>query len=189
VPDELRVDISREELHALEVPAAFETDDAFDVRFRNHGESVHVHLHLDDRLSRAATVDASNHYVEGQSQRTVRVRVDPEALSEEPLRGKLKVVSAYGAETRWVDVELAATDESTGTVEVDESLSKPQPRADPADTGPSLPGPELPVIALGAVAVVVAVVAAAVLREMIVLIGSLVVLAGVIVALVILLGE
>jgi hypothetical protein len=176
------VHVNRDELHAVDVQPSFEAHDSFDVRLVNHGESLHVHLHLDDGLSRVARIDASNHHVQGGAERVVRVEVDESALGSEPIRGKIKVASAYGAETRWVDVTLDEPDVTDESVRVDESLSKPKP-TEPADEPSALARPEMSVLALGAVALLAALLAAVVLEDMLVLVGSLIVLAGVLVAL------
>jgi hypothetical protein len=188
--DTLPVHVNREELHALDVPDAFETTGSFDLRLVNHGQSVHVHLHLDDALSEVATIDATNHFVDGQSERAVRVHVD----GDDPVRGKLKVASAYGAQTRYVDVDVVEPEETEETVTVDESLSKPQPKTVPAESGDSLTdalvdNPEVLVLGLGGVALVVAIVAALVLEEIVVVLGTLAVLAGVLVAMYVLVGD
>ena len=186
--DELPVHISREELHALEVPDSFQASESFDVRLINHGESLHIHLHLDDPLSEVASIDASNHYVEGESQRFIRIDVDTDRLNGDPQLGKLKVASAYGAETRWIDVEVVEPETAEETVQVDESLAQPQ-RA-PAESGSSpLPAPQLLVFGLGVLALIVALVAALVIQQTLVLLGSLIVLGGVFVALFFLLQE
>lgn len=180
--DELPVHISREELHALEVPDSFQTSESFDVRLINHGESLHIHLHLDDPLSEVASIDASNHYVEGESQRFVRIDVDTDRLTGDPRPGTLKVASAYGAETRWIDVEVVEPEDAEETVQVDESLAQPQ--RTPEESGSSLlPAPQLLVFGLGVLALIVALIAVLVLQETVVLLGSLVVLGGVLVAL------
>lgn len=182
MPADLPVHVNRDELHSLEIQPSLEAHGSFDVRLVNHGESVHVHLHLDDGLSQVASIDASNHYVEGETARAVRVAVDEAALGEDPLRGKLKVAVGYGAETRWIDVELAEPTDDDTEVTVDESLTTPPPTTEEPE--PSvLQRPEVPVLALGVVALAVALVAALVLNETIVLVGALVVLAGVVVAL------
>lgn len=183
---ELPVHISREELHTLEVPASFETTGSFDIRLVNHGTSLHVHLHLDDDLSEIATVGAGNHYVEGESERNVRVDVDTERLDGEQWLGKLKIVSAYGAETRWVDVAVSEPEPENESVLVDESLAQPQPEPEEKTV---FDRPELPVLVLGGIALLVAVVTALVLEETVVLLGSLVVLGGVLVALFFLLSD
>ena len=182
--DTLPVHLNREDLHAVEVPPSFETTDSFDVELVNHGGSVHAHLHLDDDLSQAADLDAANHFVDGESRRMVRVSVDaPEAVS-----GKLKVASAYGAETRWVDVNVVEPEEEEQTVEVDESLAEPRPRGPSEDDGSVLgvgavvASPEAVVLALGVAAVFVAGVAALVVDSTVVLLGALVVLVAVLAA-------
>jgi hypothetical protein len=152
VTDRLAATVNRTGIHSLEVPDAFETDGPFTVELRNQGQATHVHLHLDDSLSTVATLEAGNHYVEADSVRSVRVHVDG---VEESTRGKLKVVTAYGAETHWVDVSLDPPHKEP--VEVDPELSKPQPeeRADGLlDAGLVT---ALPAAALGLVAVVLAV--------------------------------
>jgi hypothetical protein len=184
--DTLPVHLNRESLHALEVPDGFETTDSFDVALINHGASVHVHLHLDDDLSEAATIDASNHFIDGDSRRAVRIDVD----GTRPVTGKLKVASGYGAETRYVDVRVVEPEETEDHVEVGESLTEPQPRqpsdveSDDGSLGDVVAGnPEMIVLVLGFVAIVVAALAALVLDEVVVMLGALAVLAGVLGAL------
>ncbi len=189
MPDELPVHVSRERLHSLEVPPSFETRDSFDVVLVNHGESLHVHLHLDDDLSQVARMDASNHYVEGDSRRLVRVDVDADAIPEDGLFGRLKVASAYGSETRWIDVELEPPREEQNEVEVDEALAEPQPREPEPSPESPLARPEVPVLGLGVLALAVAVAAAVFVQDQLVLLGSLAVLAGVLVAMYFLLQE
>lgn len=167
--------ISREELHALEVPGSFETSETFYVRLINHREALHVHLHLDDPLSQVASIDAGNHYIERDSERRVRVTVDVDKLEDESLLGKLKVASGYGAETRWIDVKVTEPNPESESVEIDESLAQPQPRE--PEPQPLLT-PELQVILLGAVAVVLAGVTALVIDSQIVVYGALIVLVG-----------
>jgi hypothetical protein len=188
VTEELPVHVSRTELHSLDVPATIEAQGPFDVTFVNHAEAVHVHMHLDDDLSELATIEASNHYVGGESRRAVRVHVDEAALPEQPRLGKLKIASGYGARTRWVDVELSSPPEEESGVEVDESLSRPPPPEPEESSQSPLDRPELPVVGLGAVALAVALVAALVLDHTAVLVGAFAVLGGVFVALFLLLG-
>lgn len=183
MPDELPVHVSRQSLHTLEVPATFEASHSFDVMLVNHGESLHVHLHLDDTLSEFASMDASNHYVEGESQRAVRIDVDTDRLPDDGVFGRLKVASAYGSETRWIDLELERPKRDRQTVEVDEELSKPQPKEPDTTSASRIASPEVPVLALGGLALVVALLAAVFIGDMLVLLGSLAVLGGVLVAL------
>ncbi|PSQ03972.1 hypothetical protein BRC92_05645 [Halobacteriales archaeon QS_4_69_31] len=182
--DRLSVHLNREELHAVEVPGSFETTGSFDVELINHGTSVHAHLHLDDALSEVASIDAANHFIDGESRRAVRVSVNGSGS----VRGKLKVASAYGAQTRYVDVHVLEPEAEEEPVEVDESLSEPQPREESAPSGggsplaPLVENPELVVLALGVLAVAVAAIAALVIGSNLVLLGALVVLVGVLVA-------
>lgn len=189
MPDTLPVHVNREELHGVEVPNTFETTGSFAIELDNHGEPLHVHLHLDDALSDVATLEANNHYVEAESTRLVQVDVRGPAS----VRGKLKVVSAYGATTRYVDVVISKPDEQEGSVRVDESLNKPRPKG-PTGGGPTGGGPadgsssmlsdrpDIGVLALGGVALVAATYAAVVLQNTAVVLGALAVLAGVLVA-------
>lgn len=184
--DELPVHISREELHALEVPASFEASGPFDVRLINHGESVHIHLHLDDALSQVAEIDAGNHFIEGDSERFIRVNLDADSAAE-GLIGKLKVASAYGATTRWIDIEVSEPDDEDEGVTVDQSLSRPQ---QPVQEEPSLLSrPEIPVLFLAGFALVISAVVAVIIQHQLVLVGSLVVLVGVLLALFFLLRD
>ncbi len=182
MPAELPVHVNQESLHSIDVQPSFEAHGPFDVRLVNYGESVHVHIHLDDGLSRVAAIDAPNHYVEAESARVVRVAVDEDALETSPVRGKIKIASAYGAETRWIDVTLSEPAPEESSVQVDESLA--QPRTSTADPTPSLlQRPEVAVLALGLVALLVALGAALVFQNPLLQVSSLVVLGGVLVAL------
>lgn len=190
MPDTLPVHVNRTSLHSLEVPDHFETDDTFDVQLINHGEPIHVHLHLDDSLSNLASVDAPNHHVDRESQRAVRVTLNRRGETF----GKLKVATSYGAETRYVDVDIVEPTEPDEPVQVDESLSKPQPKTESDQssmaTEESTREPlsaqasdlPIPVLALGGGAVVLAFGVAAVLGGVVPWIGAFVVLAAVAVA-------
>lgn len=178
MPDTLPVHVSRESLHSLEVPASYETTGSFDVRLINHAESLHVHLHLDDPLSEVARLDAGNHYVETESERYVRVTVDTDRLDGDGQTGKLKVATAYGSETRWVDVTINEPDPEADKVEVDESLATPQPKT---DDGMAIP-PIVPVLAVGGVALLLFAVAAVILEGSAVWLGGLVLAGGVLTA-------
>jgi hypothetical protein len=120
---ELSVSLNRERLHRVESVDTFETNGPFDVVLENHGEAVHVHLHLDDDLSEAATLSAGNHYVQRGATKRVHVRA---RAGDEPVSGKLKVVTGYGSESAYVDVTVAAATRQKPPVEVDESLSRPK---------------------------------------------------------------
>ena len=176
MPAELPVHVNREDLHSLEVPARFETDGSLDVRLINHGESVHVHLHLEGVLADAGAIDANNHYVTGDSERVVRIAVADGVRG----LGKLKVATSYGAETRYIDVEFTEPEVESGSVQVDESLAHPQPDPEP-DPG-LIEDPRVPIVGLGVVAVTVAAVAVFVIDEPSVALAAVGVIAAVVIA-------
>lgn len=180
----LPVHVNREELHDIAVAPSFEATGSFDVRLVNHGEATHVHLHLDDALSRVAKLEASNHYVDADSERLVSVAVRDGATA----RGKLKVVSGYGATTRYVDVEVTEPTVEEQSVEVDESLAEPQP-TEPEETRLLADNPALAVLSLAGTALALAVGAALVVQQFVVALGAGAVLVGVLVAIYFLLAE
>lgn len=125
--DRLLVEVNRDGARSLEVPDSVTVDRSFTVDLRNHGEACHVHLHLDDALSRVARLDTANHHVPGGSRRPVPVHVS-EPDSYEPVRGQLKVSIGFGQETRFIDVTVDVDE----PVDIDPDLASPS-----ADGGPS----------------------------------------------------
>lgn len=125
--DALAVSLNRDRLHDVEVAERYSADGPFVVELSNHGESMHVHLHLDDDLSTVAELEANNHYVEEDATVVVQVGVNPRS---EPVTGKLKIVTGYGAETTYVDVRVEERDRRStgGGVDVDERLAEPRQR-------------------------------------------------------------
>lgn len=175
--DELPVHINRDGMRELEVPDSIEVTDSFDVAFINHGEALHVHLNTSERLSQVVTVDAGNRHVPGNGERRVRISVDTSTLDGDSVFGKLEISTSYGAEQRWIDVEVKDPEVTRTTVEVDETL------AEPADSKPSLLDRSgLAVLGLGLLALVLATLTAAVLDETLVVAGVGVVLVGVLAA-------
>lgn len=175
--DCLSVDLNRDGLHEIAVASSFETDGPFEVRLRNHGEAIHVHLNLDDDLSTVARLAETNHYVEPYSRRSIPIETRAVSM---PVAGRLKVVTGYGTKSAYTTVELSPPGTVTDHVVVDESLSKPQ-RREPEPSTPaeqfaaavpdaiSLPG-------VAVIAVLVAVVVVGVITGSAgVVIGSLVV--------------
>ena len=179
MPDDLVVHLNRDGPHSITVePPRFEAGSAFDVVLRNHGRALHVHLHLDDDLSRQATLGTTNHYVGEEAVRRVRVTVN-EPL--EPVEGRLKLVTGYGSETEYVRIELHDVEEEPRRVRVDEALGRPTPTE---EAEPLLDVRSLPVVALGAIAVLIAAVAAVLIGGPTAVLGLLIVLVGVAVAVV-----
>lgn len=105
----------------------FETAGPFDVVLVNEGTPAHVHVRLDDALSRGARLEATNHYLDADSSRVVHVRT---LDGERPVTGTLEVVTGYGAESAAVEVTLNDPHADNPPVEVDESLAEPQSTPD-----------------------------------------------------------
>lgn len=101
--ESLRVELNRETVHAIDAPDAFTAEGPFHIELHNAGGAVHVHLHLDDDLSRVSRLDDVNHYVEEGATKRVPVGVLPNRDSR---RGRLKIVSGYGAEEMYVSLTV-----------------------------------------------------------------------------------
>lgn len=189
--DTLVVHVNRESPQSIDVESGtFEATGSFAITIRNHGRPVHVHVHLDDELSSIARLETGNHYVDGDS--TARVPVSVEG-SRRPVSGKIKIVTGYGAQTAYLDVELIEPEASERHVEVDESLSKPQ--VQPTDAGSGPLGGENPLVrngplaALGGFSLLLAIGVASMTNGGIVLVGVFAVLLGVAVAIFLLVGR
>jgi hypothetical protein len=201
---ELTVSLNRERLHRIEAADTFEATGPFDVVLDNYGESVHVHLHLDDDLSQVAELSGGNHYVQREDSVAVHVRARP---VDDPVTGKLKVVTGYGSETAYVEVTVAPGGPQKPPVRVDESLNRPKgaKQSDEETTpevtaesgaadggrprtvtlGDFLPArTDLPVVGLGLVAVLIAAAIATVVSGSVVTFGAGVVVGAVLAALV-----
>lgn len=181
--DTLVVHLNRDGPYSIDVAAPeFETTGPFEIVLRNHGSSLHVHLHLDDELARVASISTGNHFIrEGGVQRiTVRVADGPR-----PVHGKLEVVTSYGSERQYVDVSIVDPSPESDSVQVDERLSKPPPRVTSDD--PEFDVDTLPVIVLAGIALIVAIFAVVIVDGIVVALGALVVLFGLVIAIGILL--
>jgi len=181
----LSVDLNRDGLHQIAAPADFETDGPFEIRLRNHGEAIHVHLNLDEDLTAVASLVESNHYVAPYSRQSIEIdtkRIDT------AVTGRLKVVTSYGAESAYTTVTVSPPGTVTERVTVDEGLAKPQ-RSDPE---PSTPRERLAaavddfsprVVAAGTLAVCGVLAIGVLAQNPTVFLGSLAVIAGVVAAL------
>ncbi|MFC6904314.1 DUF7524 family protein [Halalkalicoccus tibetensis] len=126
----LSVDVNRQSVHSIEPEVRqFETSESFVVELTNHGSATHVHLNVDDGLADAISLDGGNHFLEAGRSYRIEASVDQRSR---PVSGRLKIVTGYGAETAVIDISLIPPEESPEKVpvEVDERLSKPQPRQD-----------------------------------------------------------
>jgi hypothetical protein len=121
VTGSLTVDVNPDGMHTLAVPERFETRGAFDVVLENHGEPAHVYLNLDNGLSGAATLDATNYYVEQGESLSVTISVTSDTVVD----GDLTVATAYGSEKRLIPITVEPTEKKKQSVDVDESLASP----------------------------------------------------------------
>lgn len=177
--EEVTVHIARDDPDSLEAGASsIETRESFGVVLRNHGSPVHVHCGLGGNLTRIASMDQSNYYVEADEEAYVPVIVDG---VEGPVSGTLEVSTGYGAQSVRIDVTV---NPDPSPVDVDESLGHPT-RSEPEPTGGSFVDavgvePEtIAIVALGVVAVLIALVAAVVVGGTAATVGFLVVAGGV----------
>ncbi|MFC6772462.1 hypothetical protein ACFQDD_13225, partial [Halorubrum pallidum] len=123
----LVVELNGDAVHAIRAPDRFTASGPFAITFENRGRSTHVHIHFDDDLDRVASVDEANHFVDDEATRHVHVSVAADI--REPVRGKLKIVTGYGSETRYIDVQIDPPTETDGdAVAVDETFTKPPER-------------------------------------------------------------
>jgi len=129
----LSVELNGDAVHSIRAPDGFETTGPFAVALENEGRSTHVHLHFDDDLDRVVSVDEANHFVDDEATRHVHVSVDDVT---EPVRGKLKIVTGYGSNTRYVTLLIDPPEETApDEVAVDEAFAKPPER--PPELPPS----------------------------------------------------
>ncbi|WP_411963046.1 hypothetical protein [Haloferax sp. YSMS24] len=183
----LTVTLNAERPHDLSVSRSFSTTDTFAVELDNQGQAVHVHLNLDDELSRVVSLRGGNHFVDGGQTKTVML---PVKETSEPVTGKLKIVSGYGSETAYVDVTVKPGTGGKPPVDIDENFSKP-PQREPEpgllgaldDALPQFKPSTVPLLVLAAIALVLAVAVASVFQSFAITLGAGVVVGGVFVAL------
>ncbi|EMA58091.1 DUF7524 family protein [Halorubrum kocurii] len=129
----LSVELNGDAVHSIRAPDRFETTGPFAVALENEGRSTHVHLHFDDDLDRVVSLAETNHFVDDEATKHVHVSV---ADAAEPVRGKLKIVTGYGSETRYVNVRVDPPEDPVPEkVAVDEAFTKPPER--PPEVTPS----------------------------------------------------
>ena len=189
----LLVELNRGALHSVEAPSEFATGEPFSVELRNHGESVHVHVRADEALSTVARIDTDgNLFVERETTHSVPVGVD---AVESPVTGTLEISTGYGSEQRTVEVTVEPENDD-GTVDVDETLSRPSDRDDGGASPPiderlagALPRRRTAtLLAVGAAAIAVTAAVATTVRSQAVFVAAGVVVGAVLVAIVSLFG-
>ncbi|WP_418284669.1 DUF7524 family protein [Halorubrum sp. DTA46] len=125
----LSVELNGDAVHSIRAPDRFTTTGPFAIAFDNLGRSTHVHLNFDAELGPITSLGETNHYIEDEQKRRVHVSV---ADIEEPVRGKLKIVTGYGSNTRYVDVRIDPPPDATADeIAIDEAFTKPPERAPP----------------------------------------------------------
>ncbi|MFC6614644.1 hypothetical protein ACFQAS_06690 [Halopenitus salinus] len=189
----LPVEVNGDGVHSIDAPDRITTDGPFEVAIDNRGQAAHVHLNVDDDLSRVAGVATTNHYLEAESRRIVHVDVDPDR-PETTVRGKLKLVVGHGSGSTYVTVIVEPPPERERSVVVDESLAEP-PDRDPEPSAveraagtvdSTLDGSILPAIVVAAIAAIVAVAVGVTVQTPAVILGAAVVLVAVVAATVVL---
>lgn len=176
----LSVHLNREKPRDVDAPATFTATEPFDIALENHGDSSHVHVQLDERLSSVARLAKREQRVtEGA---TTHVHVTVETL-DEPVTGELSISLGYGAATGKTIVTVEQPQQEESDIAVDESLGTPQQPTEPR-------GPSVRMLALLALAggALLSAVAAALTVESPVVLGAAVIVAlvavvGVVVAL------
>ncbi|GAB7095859.1 hypothetical protein JCM30237_30130 [Halolamina litorea] len=119
----LSVHLNRERPRDIDAPASFVADGPFDVAVENHGGGSHVHVRLDETLSRVARLRDGSQYVGGDG--IGHLRVDTRSI-ETPVTGTLTISVGYGAETATVEVRVEPSRESGYGIDVDDDLGTPQ---------------------------------------------------------------
>ncbi|RKD95670.1 DUF7524 family protein [Halopiger aswanensis] len=192
---EVTVHVNRESPDTLEAATTtVSTRGSFVLALRGHESPAHVHCRLadaDPSFSRHVSIDQSNYYVEAGETIAVPVGVDAEGI-DEPVTGRLEVVTGYGSESVTIDVTVKP---KPAAVDVDESLSKPPSRDQSTDRTAAekvlkrlfgaggLDAGTLAVLALGLIALAIATATAATIGGLAATFGFVVVAGGVVIAL------
>lgn len=119
----LSIHLNRERQREIDAPASFVADGAFDVALENHGDGAHVHVQLDEGLSRVARIRDGSTYV--GSDATAHVGVDTGDV-EEPVSGELTLSLGYGTQTETVSLTIEPARSEGYGIDVDERLGSPQ---------------------------------------------------------------
>ncbi|RQG92542.1 DUF7524 family protein [Natrarchaeobius chitinivorans] len=183
---EITVHVNRGNANTLETDTgSLETHRKISVVFRGHDRPAHVHLRLGGDLDRAVSIGNPNYYLEPDGVTVVSIDVEADHL-EAPVDGELEVVTGYGSESLSIDVTIVPPPPE---VDIDESLAQPTRSApEPSLTeraasaigfGTSTAG----VLVLGIVALGIATLTAATVGGFVALLGFAIVVAGVVVAL------
>ena len=191
---EVTVNVNRRSATALEPErTALETSDSFRLSLQGHESPAHVHCRLDGDLEQIASLDGANYYVEPDGVTVVPIAVDADAI-DRPVDGRLEVLTGYGSESVTIDVTVVP---GPPDVNVDESLAEPA-RSEPEPTAlervigraaavSGLDSGTIAVLALGVIALGIGALTAASIGGPVAAAGLTIVVAGVAVALFLLL--
>lgn len=182
---EVTVHVNRGVADSLEADVeGVETRESFALVLESHGSPAHVHCRLDGDLERIGRIEEANYYVAADGETIVPVDVAAGNL-DEPVRGTLEVSVGYGSESLAIPVTVAP---APASVDVDESLAEPAP-PEPESTDlerllgtVGLEPGTVAVVALALVAVGVGTVTAATINGLVGTVGTAIVMAGVVVA-------
>lgn len=155
--DSLEIHVNRQRPNVLEVPEMYVADRDFAIEIINDGKPVHVHVNLDDELLELLEVDTGNHFVARENTFRLPVTVRDGAR---PVRGKLKISTGYGSESRFIELRVVEPTDDDRVV-VDAELSEPPDRRQESELTPRIVG-EIGAIALLGVALIALLVAASI---------------------------
>lgn len=180
MPKTLSVHLNRDGPRDIDPEAAaLETDRSFVLEFVNHGQPLHVHVHLDEVLDGVVTPAETQLYVDEDETRSLEVAV-PRGAG--PVEGRLRLVTGYGAEEASVALSVTRERKDGGPdVAVDDTLTEKEAAPEP-DTAASVTQVVTPVVLAGVVVLVAAAAAIAVPDAGALAVGVAGVLAGVAVA-------
>ena len=193
-PAEVTVHVNRRSTTALEAErTALETADSFRLSLQGHESPAHVHCRLDGDLERIASLGGANYYVEAGGVTGVPIAVDTDVI-DRPVDGRLEVLTGYGSESVAIDITVVP---GPPAVDTDESLAHPA-RSEPEPTAleravgratavSGLDSGTIAVLAFGVVALGIGALTAASIGGPVATAGLAIVVAGVAVALFLLL--
>ncbi|MFC3956881.1 DUF7524 family protein [Halovivax cerinus] len=123
MPESITVHVNRSERGAIEVDRpSIETDRAFEVRVKNHGEPLHLFVRASDEIAEALTVEETNPYVAAGDSTVVPVTVHAHSG---PSTGAVRLETGFGANATDVAVTLTGGVGDDHRVDVDERLATP----------------------------------------------------------------
>ncbi len=92
----LTIRLNAGKLYAVDAPDAFSARENFDIELQNMGESVHVHLRFDEKLSQGARLPEVNHYVKADDNRRVSMKQQRQVKIKKHLTLKITQSSLVG---------------------------------------------------------------------------------------------